>query len=168
MTRAFVIGGSDGVKPALSAWEFNEIVRIIQNDQHSSLPLSAREIPRFTGANGTLMARRQRQRAAVTRWGDRGGLSVLQPLFVTGHRDRELERVGTPGTLVRGACPHPLASLSQFRRGAGTLGTPGTLFVDESRRAPSARRPAPGARDTRRYRLRPTRPRAELGGSALG
>ena len=60
--------------------------------------MSARERPVLPGANGTPMARHRTQRAAVTPWGAVPAPRVLQPLFPTGHGDRELERAGTPGT----------------------------------------------------------------------
>src|SRR3984957_16119470 len=55
--------------------------------------------------------------------------TVLQPLFATGHGDRELERAGTPGTPVPGECPRLTDTSPLVTSHTGTPGTPGTLPV---------------------------------------
>jgi hypothetical protein len=76
------LGADDGNRTRMASLEVGESVRIMHADQWCDLPASAREIPRFTRANGTLMARRQRQRAAVTRGGPAHLDLVLQPPLV--------------------------------------------------------------------------------------
>jgi hypothetical protein len=66
-----------GIEPALSAWESTDSVRIVQLEQRCDPSVSTREMPRFPGANGTLMARHWTQRAVVTRWGGDRSPTVL-------------------------------------------------------------------------------------------
>src|ERR1700684_3808097 len=90
-------------------------------------------------ARRALASRHRTRRTAVTRGGG-GAPPVLQPLFATGHGDRELERAGTPGTPVPGDCPRRSTLFLLVKDYSGTAGTPGTLSAPTSCRAPGARR----------------------------
>jgi hypothetical protein len=60
LTWAFTLERVTGIEPALSAWESGPSGALTFSELRSWLSASDREIPVFTGVNGTLMARQRR------------------------------------------------------------------------------------------------------------